>query len=492
MRKYAVIAMSMLLTLALMAPAAFAQLSAVGHITVRTALAEDSEGDFRLQGNARGRLNLRYNNTNRDNVSARFEIRLRHTHFRPFGDGPLSGKDGDRPELYEAYLTHKGAWIPGLPETTTTVGRFSANLNDWVGNFDRRDGIRVTGLDFGPASFSLYHGWENANRTLTGIAGSAKIDIVELKGAVSLFRDYATSNKDQERNTDYAVGATVKPANGISLNAEYASNGPRYRKAHDNTDWKPGGESSSAWKVGGELATIANLTLRASTWSTADDFRPIHRTFQTVEHIALNHVWTDSNSRPGRAWGDPWMKQGFSVGASTTQAGLPIDVSFKSGKIFEANLPNRIKTGDSPLGGTSSVSSADNDAIAGKNMNVIDVGTKIANIDLGLTYRNIEDFDTITDIKAKHVWRGSPLGGDVTLTGVVRLRSDKDADTEYAADAVWKAPNGLTLGLHYANYDRLLDWNHNNSADNLAEGVNIGKPGDKDGFAITAGYSYSF
>jgi len=83
----------------------------------------------------------------------------------------------------------------------------------------------------------------------------------------------------------------------------------------------------------------------------------------------------------------------------------------------------------------------------------------------------------------------SQLGGDVTLRGNIRNRS---GNTDFGADATWKAPNGLTLGLHYANYDRVSDWNGNLGDGNLAEGVDLGQPGQADGFAITAGYQLNF
>ncbi len=468
-----------------MAAYAAADVSVTGDLTFRSAFGQNEDEDWALMGNWRTRANLDLRAGN-DTVSAYARYRLRHANFLNFGENNFGTNDAFM-DLLDAYVDVQGPVLSGVSESTLRIGRFDDEINSWIGDLGRREAARAQ-FDLGPASVHAYHGWLNADQRLMGISASATVDIVELSGAYLAFRDNdpAAIAAGQDANADYAVAATVTPSEGVSVTAEYANNGER--KQTNGTVW---GDSAGAWKISGELATIDNLTLRASTWSTDDDFRPVYRKYAVKESLLMDRRWTDDASRGGADWGDFYMATGFSVGASTVQGGLPIDVDFRSGTIFEDNLPVQLELGNPALGAPAKVSlgAPEYASYYGKAMNVLGVGTTISEIDLGLTYTSIEDHDAVTDLSASRVLPVAALGGDVTLKGNVRLQGD---DTNFGADATWAAPNGLTLGLHYANYDRVLDWGHNNSEDNLSEGVNLGVPGEADGFGVTAGYQLNF
>ena len=490
-----------------MAAYAAADVSVRGELSFRAALGEDSDPDtnaYRLQGNWRTRAYLDFT-TSRGAASFYARYRARTADWAKFGEGSFSGS-AVFVDLLDAYVDFKGPVIKGVAEDLQirvgrwddNVGNWAGDVGRWIGDIPRYDGV-LARFGVGPASVGLYHAWVNANERIVAASARATVDIVELSGAYVGWSTLSSSVPSDERsNADFAVAATVKPADGITVTAEYAVNGERKEVAHP-TSTSPGavqidwGDQASAWKVSGTLATIPNLTLRASVWSTDDDFRPVYRQLASQESLDFDRTWTYGESRSGSSWGDPWMKTGFSIGASTTQAGLPIDVSFKSGKIFEDNLPGWVEMGLQAIheqGVDVRAWRPDYSSYLGKSMYVVGVGTTIAQVRTNLTYSSIEDHKPVIDLTASRALPVDVLGGNVTLKGTVRFVEDRD--TAYAVDATWSAPNGLYLGAHYANYDRVLDWGHNNSADNYWEGVDVGVPGKADGFAITAGYNLSF
>lgn len=472
-----------------MAAHAAADLTVTGDLSFRTAIGNDADEKLKLQGNWRTRANLDLR-AGSNAVSFYARYRARTQDWLNFGQGSF-GSSAVFVDLLDAYLDFTGPVVKGVADDLKLrVGRWdddvvnwAGNVGLWIGDLGRNEAVRAL-VGVGPASVGLYHAWLNANERLVAASARATVDVVELSGAYVGYSNPAASNPDERSNADYAVAATVKPANGISVTAEYAVNGERKRMA--NVYWA---DSANAWKVSGTLSTIPNLTLRASVWSTDDEFRPVYRRLNSYESLDMDRKWTDGNSRASSAWGDPWMATGFSIGATTTQAGLPIDVSFKSGTIFENNLPVLVEDGIKAIGGNGG-STPDYSSYLGKGMYVLGLGTTIAQVKANLTYTNIEDHKPVIDLVGSRAFAVDALGGDVTLKGTVRLQEDKD--TAFAVDAMWSAPTGLRLGLHYANYDRVLDWGHNNSESEYWEGVNIGAPGKADGFAITAGYGFSF
>jgi len=486
MKLVLIVVLAMSLAIPMVAYAA-ADVEVTGDLTFRSVLGQHDDENYELMGNWRTRANLNLRAGN-DTVSAFAQYRLRHANFVNFGENSFGTSDAFM-DLLDAYVDVKGPVIPSFTGTTFRIGRFDDEINSWIGDLGRREAIRAQ-FELGPAGIHAYHGWLNADERLVGISAKAAIDVVELNGAYLAHQDEDPDGDpltdDGRTSADYAIGATIKPSEGVSVTAEYAVNGPR--KQTDSTVW---GDDASAWKISGQLATFDNLTLRASTWSTDDDFRPVYRKYAVKESLKMDRRWTDDGSRGGADWGDFYMAKGFSVGVSTVQGGLPFDVDFRSGTIFEDNLPVRYELGNPALGAPprENLGDADYADYYGRAMNVVSVGTTVAEIGLGVTYTKIDGHDPVTDVSATRVFAIDAIGGDVTVKGNVRL---KDDDTNFGADATWKSPNGLTLGLHYANYDRVLDWGHNNSEDNLSEGVNIGAPGEADGFAVTAGYQLNF
>lgn len=440
MKKLSII-VSVMMIMALAVPAFAAELDLGGKTVLRSVYGEDAAGNYAFQGDGEVDIDLKLN-TDNDAITGGATYRLRIGSPTQLGSTGFSGTAGQ--DLLEAWIQTEGAFVPGMPEVTTKLGRFSTNQNTWVGNFGRRDAVLVSDMNLGAASLNLYHGWPNTTDTIAAVSGSANVDVVELGGIV------VSHGPAASKSLDYAVSAGVNPAEGVGVDVEYASDGV-------NND--------TAWKLSGELATIENFDLNAAVWSTGQNFMPTYRSNASKEDLEMDRTWT---SRPS-AWGDAWIQSGFSVGASTTQGGLPLDVTYKSGTIFN------------------------NGSVAAQyqaqNMMSFGVGTTLAEIDTDVIYTKVANDDAVIDVIGSKTLPVSALGADLDLTGRVRMQG---GNTNFATDAIWTAPNGIVLGLHYANYDRVMDWNHNFSNANLSEGLDIGQTGQADGFAVTAGYSLGF
>lgn len=476
-----ILSLAVLMALAVAAAAVAATISASGNLGYRMAYAtfDDSDEKYELRSQWRYYTNL-YFRGSKGPVSANVRYYLRSYSVwtdNDSGKAPTNGTDGwvdtrqrtrlagldtVAGDMLEAYLDFKGAIIPGLPEGTLRIGRFSTNQNNWIGNFSRRDAIMLSGVKVGPANLVLYHGWrtkDNDKNRVTAVKATGKVDIVDLTAVYVAQSVYG--NEDASR-ADFMVGASASPIKDLKVSVEVASNGT---PKSSNDDARLG------WKVNGELSSIPNLKLRASTWSTDPAFDATYKHNTNRESL----LWDYANSSRPTAFGDPWIQQGFSVGVTTTQAGLPFDVDIKTGKLFD---------------GTTGASSGVPSALRGENMMVVNVGTTVAQVKTDVAVTMIGENDPVIDVLTTRALDVGFLGGKVNLRGNVRMQGDED--TQFGADATWNAPNGLVLGVHYANYDRGTDWNHNRSSANLSEGFNIGKAGEADGFAITAGYLLSF
>ena len=463
MRKLTAI-VSLLLIMALAMPA-YAAINIKGKVATRTALAENAKGEFQFQGQGEVDLNIA-GNVSSGPVRADINYELRTggwgAQFGASGGSGFSGTDGD-PNLLEAYLTFTGPFLPGGKNLTTKIGRFQNNVTangmGLVGYFDRKDWVQISGIGVGPATLALHYGHQSTTKTIAAISGTANVDVLTISGIVVKTDENVDVTKNE--NIDYAVRVAAKPTSDLSLQLDYASDGKTEASGED---------PATAWIVSGTLSSIQNLKLTAKAWTTDNKFEP-----EYSQNNGSHETLLRDRRTPDRQAniGDPYIAKGFSVGIETQQAGLPIKASVKTGTIFD-------EVGSGEMGLPSAQS-----AFLGKRMTVVDASTTIADFGVALAYTTIEDFKPVTDITVTRTFKGL-IVGDVNTRAAVRLRNG--AKTEYSADATWKAPNGLNLGVHYANYDRLVD----ESGTTGWSGPNVGKAGEADGFAISAGYTYSW
>src|SRR5690606_12936860 len=95
----------------------------------------------------------------------------------------------------------------------------------------------------------------------------------------------------------------VSPADGVSLNATFANDGEN---------------EGSAYKLGAELATIPNVTLGFSYWSTDAAFDPEYAKLDDGNPVAF-----PGNDKPNE-------KKGYELKADTSQAGFDLGVTYKN------------------------------------------------------------------------------------------------------------------------------------------------------------------
>ncbi|MFO7320053.1 MAG: hypothetical protein C0P71_010005, partial [Bacillota bacterium] len=265
---------------------------------------------------------------------------------------------------------------------------------------------------------------------IVALKAGADLDVVQLSGAY--VRTYVPDDDTYSLN-DYVISATAAPAEGLKVDATFA--GTNYALPDPIGD-----EQGSAWKVGAEFSTIPNLTLTASIWASDDEFNPVYAKLDDKKPVAF------------RGWDKPNERKGVEVGASTTQAGF--DISGKVARTTDANDKNEALSYEVSLkrdfGGV--------------------IGT--------YKYEDGDKKDYLHTITVETTV-ATPIISALNLKGTVRL--PEGGEVQYAADATWKAPNGFSVGVHYANYDREDGWG--------GRDVNKGNEGQADGFTIKVGHT---
>lgn len=366
-----------------------------------------------------------------------------------FSGSPFSPTFAD-PKINSAYIQATGAWIKGMPDTVTKVGRFATAYSDWVAKFRTNNGIEVSGIDLGVGGLSVYAArtgaddwaWypdpadpektEEKNARVFAISGSADIDVVNVKATM-----VNTTNADDPAlpvHTDFAVETSVNPVDGLSLTADFASDG--------NT-------KQNAYRVGATLSTLPGVTLNASTWSTGDKFDP---------------VWSArKDDKPGEERAKYERDQkGFEVGASTTQSGIDLGLKYNSTTKFDGT--DRVNTTTFTAGTVLSETTLSGEVV----MKSTEANAKIK-ASAERDFSGVNGKYTLEighDKKVKHTINASttidtPIADGVNLGARVILEQGQNA--RFGVGASWQAPNGVNLLVDYANYDRVKDedgWGH--------------------------------
>jgi len=380
---------------------------------------------------------------------------------------PLSRHTGISLKVDTAYIQADGAWIDGLPDVTTKVGRFGTNYSDWVANFGDRDGVELSNINFGPVSVAGLYAWVNnspissdaiARRSefaddaarnafidsikskdwrIAAVKGSGSLDVVNLTGVY--VRTYADDDENVTLN-DYAVTASVAPIEGLKIDATFA--GTNY----EGLPAPIGDEKGTGWKVNAELSTIPNITLGATVWASDNEFNPVYTKLD------------DKKPTEFAGWDKPNERKGVEVRANTTQAGFDLGLKVKNTSDYD---------------GTDASKATSYEFTASRQFGIVKGTYKYEDGDKK-EYLHTITAETTVD---------TPIVKALNLKGTIRLPENKDL--QYAADATWEAPNGFNVGLHYANYDRDDGWG----------GRDIGgdaQDGKADGFVVKIGKTITF
>lgn len=373
--------------------------------------------------------------------------------------------------IKSAYIEATGAWLKGGSDVTTKLGTLKASYNDWVADLSNDtttqiDAVEVSGIDLGAASLTGFYGWLNPavtgrDGTVSALSASGSLDIVDVSGVYVSETDATGANV----STDYAVEASAMPAEGVSLSAAFAGHGA---------------SSTSAYKVEGELSTMPNITVGASAWSAAAGFAPMW----------ANHKDDDLAKETTAFTAD---EKGYELSASTSQSGVDLGLTYTSttdaaGTAGSAKTVTEV-TAETVVSETdlSATVTMDSSATATKieleaSRNFGDIYGSYKLVSQGATNTHTIAAETTIDTP---IADGMMVGGHVVLDG---------ATTNFGADANWKAPNGITLGLGYANYDRDDDWFDNYKDEDAWSGAYAvtDDANGADGFTITAGVEVEF
>lgn len=370
-----------------------------------------------------------------------------------FGSNPspfITAKDVSLSVKY-AYVEATGALIKGGSDITTKLGSLAPSYNDWVGditndNQTRIDGLELSGIDLGAASLTSFYGWLTNGDTLSVLSANGSLDVIDVNGV------YVSEKGATAPSNDYAVSASASPADGVSLSATFAGNGAN---------------NASAYKVGGELTTMPNLTLGANVWSTAAAFAPMW----------ANHTDDDPAEATTAFTAD---QKGYELTAETTQSGVDLSTSYKS---WTDAAGNNAKT-KTVVSGATTVSETDLSAkvtMETAKDTKIEVTAKKSFGDINGSYKLTSQGGTNTHEIGADTTVNTPIADGVKLAGTVELGG---GTTDYGVDASWTAPNGINLGVGYANFDRTDDWAGGYDVTNDANGA--------DGLSVWSSVEVSF
>jgi hypothetical protein len=353
--------------------------------------------------------------------------------------------------IKSAYLTSTGAWLSGLPDVTTVIGRFDRNYNDWVAKLGTNDGVEINASALGLGDVKLL--WALAPSRTDGDTGGQSITAVQATADLDTFDlDFtlvSESNTDPDpfgaavttRSTDSVVIVGIAPSDGVSFDATFGSNG-------DDTP-------ANAYKIGGSLGIGSGWTLDISNWNTDADFDP-------------QFINGDAKPAAGSA-------TQLSVSTDTLGQFSGVKVTFKSDTSDPAaTLSTTTIAADTEVGGIGVNLGLVSKSDVPQAKYTVKASQDISGVTASYSLTIDHDKKTSHVIDAKTTLAGT-LGTDVALSGKVTIKTD--AETQFDADATWSAPNGFDLGLHYANYDK-----------------SAGKVGgaEADGFYLTAGASVDF
>lgn len=397
------------------------------------------------------------------------------TNSNMFG-GTLSG--AINLSLNNARFEATGPWWEGGPSLLTRAGRFRVSYSDWVAgatnrtyeNWNRhnvhdmtRNAIEVRNIPVGPMTVHAFMGISDARGNFgqdrpSGFHAAGNVAGLDLKVTAinrEKLTEVAADRTKETRVWDVAVEASAKPISGVSLSGVFAMDGQGEgyigagKFVGPSADERP----AFAYRVDATVETIPNLKLTGSYYLIEERFAPRYAN------------WNNSSSWEPEIGDDGYRftafevdRTGFKVGAETTQAGVKLNGSFLS---------------------ESNVSGAD----YSRTLITAGASTKIENFDLGVDVAldNVDDEQTTKTV----VTAGTSFGGvNVKYTGTIETDEDmenkievdttrdlivlknvklsgaviqKGEDLDYGADATWTAPNGVTMVVGYATYNKSGD-----------------------------------
>jgi len=381
-------------------------------------------------------------------------------------------------------FTFDGAYWKNGPEVTTQIGNLTTYWSDYVagekdtsqadaahGFSAKGDGITVSGLTVGPFSSRIGYLFHNTNRRLLVTNWDGQLEVVDV--------DFTTAShyRGNDLVHDLHLGLGLEPAEGLSVKANYSADG--YHEGY-------------VYDVNATLDTIPGVTLTAGA-------RGID------QNAAWSPIYAKRDKDPAECKdniGDLCAHDsmnGFNVGLSTTQAGIDLGLTYKTSDHPVDDSKDEIVTkftaatnvSDFALSGAVTLTDKVDDN-KDKTKFEASVGKKINNVNAKYSFSTEKEKGaadpTVIHTVTADTTIDTPFADAVKLSGQVKIDSSKlNGDAQIHTSAEWTAPNGLKLGLHYANYNR----KDHGPIPNEGE-PDTPRPLKAEGFYVTAEYGIKF
>jgi len=326
------------------------------------------------------------------------------------------------PEIKEAYVQAEGAWWIGGPSVLTTLGRHKVSYSGWVAHNVGVNGIEIAGLEVGPLTFDAYAGWDVDDRPVA-VRAEGEIDVVDFE-AIAVNR---RSIVGADRVFDVAVSAEAEFTKGITFGGTIARDGEN---------------ETLGYEFGAVFETLPEFTIFGGVFSADTNFAP--------RYNDTNDPDVDEDEKSFKA-----DERGFTLAAWTTQQGVDLGAAFtRVNKHSDANYQKDIWS----AGAETNIEGFDLSVYVEQERENNNDPERKLELGVGYTFQDVALHYTAilrTNQALENVFEASttqelPYLGNVDLKGELRLQGSNDP--RVSADAVWKAPNGFNLGLHYANY----------------------------------------
>lgn len=383
-------------------------------------------------------------------------------------------------KLNSARIEATGALWKGGDSVTAVFGRYNVGYSPWVahstvrnGNDDLagrdalRNAVEVRGLTVGPLNLKFVHGFAPADTwgqdEPTFIQADGNLGGITTKMVAVNRQVMGAGIADRPTVWDMAAELSTKPADGLDLSGTIAVDGQgQGRNGGPVDDISP----KFAFKADATVTTVPNLKLTGSAWMAQNDFAP--------RYAQWNKDWKDyTGTQVGNHTAFQTNRQGFKVGAETTQSGVTLTGSYQATTNVDDATPewneSVLGAGVSTtiegfnLGADVTLTTRIDDAPKTESTKtVLKASTKLSDVDVAYTGTLETDKDMKNEVEAK-VTKDLFFADGVAFNGKVILQGE---DLDYGVDASWRAPNGLNFVVGYATYNKSGDlWVHQKNPD---------------------------
>lgn len=344
---------------------------------------------------------------------------------------------GDLTLDYSPYIMSKGAWEEGTG--TQDINPANPSGPVVIGSPVDIEGAGLARVAIGPATFAGFYGWNPTTNRARGTMATATLPGVNLSGAI------VRAGIDNE--VAYAGSITFSPTERIDISGLYAMDVPR-RAAVQKVD---------AIIKGLPVEVLPGLTLKLGYRNFDRNFNPIYR----------DRSWNTTANKPANVVDQNKGQRGVNAEVSSTLRGVDVKAAvdqyerrdiggFIEGTKRTIDLgAGTAVEGFKLKGGAQLVSTNLPEVTDPEDRNVVtytfgaEKDFQVENLAIKARYNlTVPSNDVIThEIEGSTVLDPLPSIKGVKVSGKYTLRGSSG---DLTASAVYGAPNGMNLGLHYS------------------------------------------